>query len=220
MMAGGISFGHRIQTSGLSKHSRVSRGTFQYILLRIRTDIEKQVVTEEPVTPECRLAICLYRLGRGDYLTTISEMTGLACPTICNITIEVSEATVNNLWIDSVCKYFPSNEGEFLDKMVEFESLWQFPCCFAAIDGCHIPIKCPSGGRGANKEHHNFKNFYSIVLMALVDAKYRFIWAGCGYPGNSHDSLIFKSTQLYSDITQGKVIPNIAKEEVGPKYVH
>ena len=196
---------------------RVSRGTFQYILLRIRADIEKQVVTEEPVSPECRLAICLYRLGRGDYLTTISEMTGLASPTICNITIEVSEAIVNNLWEDNVGKYFPSDEGEFLDKMVEMESLWQFPCCFGAIDGCHIPIKCPSGGREANKEYHNFKNFYSIVLMAIVDAKYRFIWASCGYPGNSHDSLIFKSTQLYSDITQGKVIPNIAKEEVGAK---
>ena len=47
---------------------RVSRGTFQYIL--------KQVVTEEPVSPECRLAICLYRLGRADYLSTIAEMTG------------------------------------------------------------------------------------------------------------------------------------------------
>lgn len=111
---------------------RVSRGTFQYILLRIRADIEKQVVTEEPVSPECRLAICLYRLGRGDYLTTISEMTGLASPTICNITIEVSEAIVNNLWEDNVGKYFPSDEGEFLDKMVEMESLWQFPCCFGS----------------------------------------------------------------------------------------
>ena len=49
---------------------RVSRGTFQYILCQIRADILKQVVTEEPVSPECRLAICLYRLGRGDYLST------------------------------------------------------------------------------------------------------------------------------------------------------
>ena len=40
----------------------------------------------------------------------------------------------------------------FLDKMVEMESVWQFPCCFGAIDGCHIPIKCPDGGREANKE--------------------------------------------------------------------
>ena len=70
---------------------RVSGGTFQCILCQIRADILKQVVTEEPVSPECRLAICLYRLGRGDYLSTIAEMTGLAGPTICSITIEVSQ---------------------------------------------------------------------------------------------------------------------------------
>ena len=57
------------------------------------------------------------------------------------------------------------------------EQLWQFSYAFAAIDGCHLPIKCPPGGRESNKEYDNFKEFYSIVLMALVDAKYRFIWA-------------------------------------------
>ena len=55
---------------------RVSRGTFQYILFQIRADILKEVMTEEPVSPECRLAIFLYRLGRADYLSTIAEMTG------------------------------------------------------------------------------------------------------------------------------------------------
>ena len=48
------------------------------------------------------------------------------------------------------------------------EELWQFPCSWAAVDGCHIPIKCPPGGQSSRKEYHNFKNFYSIVLMALV----------------------------------------------------
>ena len=62
------------------------------MLYQIRTDVEKQVVTEEPLSPECRLAICLYRLGRGDFLSPIAEMTGLACPTICSIAIEVSGA--------------------------------------------------------------------------------------------------------------------------------
>ena len=81
--------------------------------------------------------------------------------------------------------------------MVDMEAEWQFPCCFGALDGCHIPIKCPSGGLEACKEYHNFKNFYSIVLMALIDSKYRFIWASAGFPGNSHDSVILQATELY-----------------------
>lgn len=75
-----------------------------------------------------------------------------------------------------------------------------------------IPIKHLPGGLEASKEYHNFKNFYSIVLMGLVDAKYRFIWASCGYPGNSHDSIILQSTVLWDDIKQGKVISEIAKK--------
>ena len=142
-------------------------------------------------------------------------MTGLGTPTVCNIVIEVSRAIIENLWEESVGRHWPKTEAEFLEKMIEMESMWQFPFCFGAVDGCHIPIRCPSGGREANKEYHNFKNFYSIVLMGMVDAKYRFIWASCGFPGNSHDSIIFQVTDLFQSITEGDTIPNIAKNENG-----
>ena len=92
------------------------------------------------------------------------------------------------------------------------EELWQFPCSWAAVDGSHVPLKCPDGGLAACKEYHNFKNFYSVVLMGLVDAKHRFIWGSCGFPGNSHDSIIFHSTQLWADLTEQKTIPPIAKD--------
>ena len=63
------------------KTFRVTRGTFLYILSRIRQQLERQTVTEDPIYPELRLAICLYRLGRGDYFYTIAEMTGLVVST-------------------------------------------------------------------------------------------------------------------------------------------
>ena len=44
------------------------RATFLYILEHIRCNITKESVTEEPISPELRLVICLYPLGRGDYL--------------------------------------------------------------------------------------------------------------------------------------------------------
>ena len=48
--------------------------------------------------------------------------------------------------------------------------------------------------------------------MAIVDAKFRFVWASCGYPGNHHDSTIFQATDLFQKIAAGKVIPNISKK--------
>ena len=53
--------------------------------------------------------------------------------------------------------------------MKEMNDRWQFPFCRIAIDGCHILIKCPPGGAASCKEYHNFKNCYSVVLMAMVE---------------------------------------------------
>lgn len=190
---------------------RISKATFRYILERIRPDLERSLVVEEPISPECRLAICLYRLGRGDYPYTISEMSGLGVSTIRKIVMEVCEVIISKLW-EEVSNHFPKTEGDFKEKMVDTEELWQFPCCWSAVDGCHIPISCPPGGQISNKEYHNFKIFYSIVLMALVDAKCRFVWASAGFPGNSHDSVILQSTTVWQKITKGQTIPPIAKQ--------
>ena len=48
------------------KTFRVSKNTFYLILSYITHDLERKANSGEPVSPECRLAICLYRLGRGD----------------------------------------------------------------------------------------------------------------------------------------------------------
>lgn len=53
--------------------------------------------------------------------------------------------------------------------------------------------------------------------MGLVDAKYRFIWGSCGFPGISHDSIILQSTQLWTDISEGEAIPPITKDLDGTK---
>ena len=59
------------------KTFRISKNTFSFILNRIRNDLERQTVNEDPISPECRLGICLYRPGRGDYYYTIAEVAGL-----------------------------------------------------------------------------------------------------------------------------------------------
>ena len=68
----------------------------------------------------------------------------------------------------------------------------------------------PTWGLEACKENHNFKNVYSVVLMAMIDPHYRFVWGSCGFPGNSHDAVIFKSTDLWNSIEDG-FIPLIGK---------
>ena len=69
------------------KTFRVSKATFQYILSHIGYDLEKETVTEIPISAEFRLAICLYRLGRGNYHYTIAEMAGIGLSTFLLTTL-------------------------------------------------------------------------------------------------------------------------------------
>ena len=53
----------------------------------IRPLLERETTADEPV---CILAICLYRLARGDYYYTIAEMMGLGVSTVSTIVKEVT----------------------------------------------------------------------------------------------------------------------------------
>lgn len=54
---------------------------------------------------------------------------------------------------------------------VEFEERANFPHCLGAVDGKHIRIINPLGSM-----YHNYKGYSSIVLMAVADANYRFVY--------------------------------------------
>ena len=95
---------------------RVFRETFNFILNRIAPLLVRQTVTEEPITPALRLLICLYRLGRGDYLYTISEMCGLGVSTVSSICQEVCQVLVDHLWNETVSTHVHQTEEEFKQK--------------------------------------------------------------------------------------------------------
>lgn len=60
-----------------------------------------------------------------------------------------------------------------------------------AIDGKHINIQAPAN---SGTEHYNYKGFFSIVLLAVVDANYNFIYANVGCQGRISDGGVFNST--------------------------
>ena len=89
------------------KTFHLSCSTFTSVLSNIRHKFIIEYVADEPISPEKRLEICLYRLAREDYLYAVAEMVGLAESTVCKIVTEVYNAILENLWTDAVDRHFP-----------------------------------------------------------------------------------------------------------------
>ena len=74
-----------------------------------------------------------------------------------------------------------------------FEKYANFPNCISGLDGKHIRLVQPDG-RGSL--YHNYKSFFSTVLLAVCDANYLFIYVDMGAYGKSRDADIFINSLL------------------------
>lgn len=76
-----------------------------------------------------------------------------------------------------------------------FADRWQFPLCIGAIDGKHCQLKAPFH---SGSQYYNYKGHHSIVLMAVADAKSKFITIDVGSYGSASDGGIFQDSTLYT----------------------
>lgn len=125
-----------------------------------------------------------YRLG----VSTIARIIRVVCQAI---------------WEDvqSICIPNPTKE-EWLEVAKGFYKHANFPNCVGAIDGKHIRVIKPSS---SGSLFYNYKQFFSILLLAVSDSNYRFLYVDIGAYGKSSDSTIFKSSLLYTKLLENKL---------------
>lgn len=81
------------------------------------------------------------------------------------------------------------NEATWRKIADKFARRTNFPNCLGAVDGKHIRLKKPNC---TGSEFINYKNFFSVVLMPVVDTDYCFISIDIGSHGSASDSHVFQ----------------------------
>lgn len=78
----------------------------------------------------------------------------------------------------------------------------QFPNYLGAIDGKHVRMRKPKMNGSL---FYNYKNYFSVVLLAIVDASYKFICIDVGAFGKESDSTIFERTPFYRKLEKNEL---------------
>lgn len=94
--------------------------------------------------------------------------------------------------------------NDWLDISKGFLEKWNLPNCIGAVDGKHIRIKKP---RTSGSSYFNYKEYFSIHLMACADGSGSFTSIDVGEYGRNSDSGVFKNSGL--DLALNNNILNI-----------
>ena len=84
----------------------------------------------------------------------------------------------------------PKSCEEWLKISSEFSQMWNFPHCLGSIDGKHIMIQSPAR---SGSMYFNYKKTFSIVLLAICNAKYEFTMIDIGGAGRQSDGGVYDS---------------------------
>lgn len=109
----------------------------------------------------------------------------------------------------------PSTSNEWRLIAENFMEMWGFPNCIGAIDGKHVVLKAPCN---TGSLYFNYKNTFSMVLLALVDANLKFVYIDIGSYGRNSDGGIFAHSSLGKGLSTNQL--NLPPDTALPGGTH
>ncbi|KAH7967949.1 uncharacterized protein LOC119381906 [Rhipicephalus sanguineus] len=136
------------------------------------------------------VAIGLYRLCCSAEERSIAELFPVGRSTVNEAYKELCEAVIETMetkWVNM------PTVSSMAEHIREFTAMLGFPQAVGALDGCHFPVSPP---KESATDYRNYKGWYSMILLALVDHPYRFRYVNVGSPGRCHYSYVYQRSLL------------------------
>ncbi|XP_045510774.1 protein ALP1-like [Colias croceus] len=174
---------------------RMSSSDFEYLLEKISPIIaKKDTYWRKAIPPKVRLAVTLRFLATGDTYKSLHFLFKISSQIISKIVPEVCKAIV--IVLQDEVKW-PTTAEQWQQIASQFQERWQFPHCLGSIDGKHVRMQSPIH---SGSDYYNYKQYFSIVLLAVVDSNYNFMFANVGCQGRISDGGVFNNSALMEKI--------------------
>uniref|UniRef100_A0A672S0U1 DDE Tnp4 domain-containing protein n=1 Tax=Sinocyclocheilus grahami TaxID=75366 RepID=A0A672S0U1_SINGR len=173
------------------KYFRISAEQMDQVLTLVGADITRQTTTYRlSIEPKQRLAVTLRFLGTGESFSSLAFQYRLGISTVAE-SVHMTRSAIERQMMAS---QFPKPTEEMWKSIAcKFWDKWNFPNCIGAIDGKHVTIVSPAH---SGSLYFNYKGTFSIVLLALADAEYRFTFLQVGDFGRSSDGGVYSGSVL------------------------
>ena len=184
---------------GFTNYMRMTPEFFEMIKTRLEPHLARQATNYRAlISVGEKLALTIRYLATGESYTSLSCQFRVGTSTISKFLPEVCGAIQDEFTREYL--QCPTTPYEWKELEREFRIRWNVPHALGALDGKHVALKKP---KNSGALYHNYKGFFSIVMLALVDGQYKFRWVDAGTEGSCSDGQIFNASQLKRRIEDG-----------------
>ena len=96
----------------------------------------------------------------------------------------------------------PTTPDQWKELETEFRIRWNVPHALGALDGKYVALKKP---KNSGALYHNYKAFFSIAMLVLVEGQYKSRWVDVGAAGSCSAAQIFNTCHLKRKIDDDSI---------------
>lgn len=184
--------------SELYDRCRFTRDGLLFIVEMIGDSLSRPTRRNNALTPVEQIFIALRYFSSGTFYIINADTILVSKATVSRCVSRVSTA-LKQILHDVI--RFPREDHELQTGREQFLKLG-FPGIVGAIDCTHVQIQAPTANEFC---YVNRKNVHSINVQAVCTADRKFINVVIKWPGSVHDARIWKESQLYKDMRDGRM---------------